>query len=123
MYEKMVSSCNYCSKYLVDYFRLNFIRNLLGFFDIQRLDGQEVITVSDSPDSSYTVTAYLNNGGATTDYAVLCAVKNNKTGKERNIYWNYHCSTADIQWLDDKTVSINGIELDVTKDKYDYRRN
>ena len=94
-----------------------------AFFDIQRLDGQEVITVSDSPDSSYTVTAYLNNGGATTDYAVLCAVKNNKTGKKRNIYWNYHCSTADIQWLDDKTVSINGIELDVTKDKYDYRRN
>ncbi len=94
-----------------------------AFFDIQRIDGQEVITVSNSPDSSYTVTAYLNNGGATTDYAVLCSVKNNKTGKERNIYWNYHCSTADIQWLDDKTVSINGIELDVTKDKYDYRRN
>ena len=94
-----------------------------AFFDIQRLDGQEVITISDSPDSSYTVTAYLNNGGATTDYAVLCAVKNNKTGKERNIYWNYHCSTADIEWLDDKTVSINGIKLDVTKDSYDYRRN
>ena len=94
-----------------------------AFFDIQRLDGQQVITVSESPDSSYTVTAYLNNGGATTDYAVLCAVKNNKTGKERNIYWNYHCSTADIQWLDDKTVSINGIELDITKDSYDYRRN
>jgi len=94
-----------------------------AFFDIQRIDGQEVITVSESPDSSYTVTAYLNNGGATTDYAVLCAVKNNKTGKERNIYWNYHCSAAVIQWLDDKTVSINGIELDVTKDLYDYRRN
>lgn len=94
-----------------------------AFFDIQRLDGQEVITVSESPDSSYTVTAYLKNGGATTDYAVLCAVKNNKTGKERNIYWNYHCSTAVIQWLDDKTVRINGIELDVTKDLYDYRRN
>ena len=94
-----------------------------AFFDIQRLDRQEVITISDSPDSFYTVTTYLNNGGATTDYAVLCAVKNNKTGKERNIYWNYHCSTADIEWLDDKTVSINGIELDVTKDLYDYRRN
>lgn len=92
-------------------------------YDIQRLDGQELITTSDSPDASYTVTAYLNNGGATTGYAVLCAVKNNKTGEERNIYWNYHCQTADIHWLDDKTVSINGIELDVTKDLYDYRRN
>ena len=94
-----------------------------AFFDIQRLDGQEIITTSDSPDSTYTITAYLNNGGATTDYAVLCAVKNNKTGKERNIYWNYHCTTANIQWLDDKTVSINEIELDITKDLYDYRRN
>ena len=94
-----------------------------AFFDIQRIVGQEVLTVSQSPDSSYTVTVYLNNGSTTTDYAVLCAVKNNKTGKERNIYWNYHCSTADIEWLDDKTVNINGIELDVTKDSYDYRRN
>ena len=95
----------------------------LAFFDIQRIDGQEVITVSDSPDSSYTITAYLNNGGATTDYAVLCTVKNNKTEKTKNIYWNYHCSTADIEWLDNKTVNINGIELDVTKDLYDYRRS
>ena len=94
-----------------------------AFFDIQRLSGQEIITTSDSPDYTYTITAYLNNGGATTAYAVLCSVKNNETGKERNIYWNYRCSTADIQWVDDKTVNINGIELDVTKDLYDYRRN
>ena len=94
-----------------------------AFFDIQRIDGQEIITTSDSPDASYTVTAYLNSGGATTDYAVLCSVKNNKTRKERNIYWNYHCQNADIQWLDNKTVSINGVELDVIKDLYDYRRN
>ncbi len=94
-----------------------------AFFDIQRLDGQEIIATSDSPDASYTITAYLNNGGTTTDYAVLCAVKNNKTGKERNIYWNYHCQSSNIQWLDNKTVSINGVELDVTKDLYDYRRN
>ncbi len=94
-----------------------------AFFDIQQIDGQELITTSDSPDSSYTITAYLNNGGATTDYAVLCVVKNNKTEKVRNIYWNYHCSTAAIEWVDDKTVIINGIELDVTKDLYDYRRN
>lgn len=94
-----------------------------AFFDIQRIDGQEVITVSESPDSSYTVTAYLNNGGATTGYAVLCSVKNNESGKERNIYWKYHCSSAEIHWINEKTVSINGIELDVTKDAYDYRRN
>jgi hypothetical protein len=93
-----------------------------AFFDIQHIDADEIIEVSKSPDGAYTVTAYLNNGGATTDYSVLCSVTNNQTGKTRNIYWQYHCQTADIQWLDNTTVIINGIELDVTKDIYDYRR-
>lgn len=93
-----------------------------ALFDLQRLEGQEILVVSPSPNAAYTITAYRNNGGATADYAVLCAVKNNQTGKERNIYWNYHCDQADIRWLDDQTVSINGVVLDVRKDRYDYRR-
>lgn len=94
-----------------------------AFFDIQGINWQEIIKVSDSPDSSYTVTAYLNSGGATTGWAVLCSVKNNETGKERNIYWQYQCDTATINWTDNETVSINGVELNVTKREiYDYRR-
>lgn len=85
------------------------------------MEGQEIIKEISSPDEQYTVTAYLNNGGATTDYAVLCTVKNNGTGKMRNIYWNYHCYDAVIEWKDERTVIINGIELDVLKDTYDYR--
>lgn len=94
-----------------------------AFFDIQRIDGQELISEVMSPDGKYTVSAYLNNGGATTDYAVLCVVKDNESGKEKNIYWNYHCDEADIEWEDENTVKINGIELNVTKDTYDYRRD
>jgi len=94
-----------------------------AFFDIQRIKGEEVLTKSISPDSQYTVTAYLNNGGATTDYAVLCSVVNHETGKSRNIYWNYHCEEADITWKDKDTVVINGVELDVDKDSYDYRND
>ncbi|MBO1915463.1 hypothetical protein J4G37_62860, partial [Microvirga sp. 3-52] len=30
--------------------------------------------------------------------------------------------TAEIVWIDDYTVSINGIELDVRKDIYDFRK-
>ena len=92
-----------------------------AFFDIQRIEGQELINEVVSPDGKYTVSAYLNNGGATTDYAVLCSVRNNETEKEKNIYWNYHCAEAEIEWKDEKTVTINGIELNVTKDIYDYR--
>ncbi len=94
-----------------------------AFFDIQRIDGQELLNEVVSPDGKYTVCAYLNNGGATTDYAVLCSVRNNETEKEKNIYWNYHCAEAEIKWKDEKTVTINGIELNVTKDTFDYRND
>ena len=93
-----------------------------AFYDIQRLDGQDVIEEVSSPNGTYTITAYLNNGGATTSYAVLCTVKNNKTGKKKNIYWQYRCENAEIIWKSDEIVIINGIELNVSKDTYDYRR-
>lgn len=92
-----------------------------SFFDIQRLEGQEFLCESSSPDGRYTVTAYLNNGGATTDYAVLCTATDNETGRDRNIYWNYKCETAEVEWIDEDTARINGVDLDVMKDKYDWR--
>ena len=94
-----------------------------AFFDIQRIDGQELIKEVVSPDGKYTISAYLNNGGATTDYAVLCSVKNNENEKKKNIYWNYHCTEAKIEWNDEDTVTINGVELNIDKDIYDYRNN
>lgn len=94
-----------------------------AFFDIQRIEGQELIDVVNSPDGKYTISVYLNNGGATTDYAVLCSVKNNETEKERNIYWNYHYDEAEVQCNSEDTATINGVKLNVTKDTYDYRND
>jgi hypothetical protein len=91
------------------------------FFDIQRIKGQEKIQELTSPDGQYTLLAYLNNDGATTNYAVLCSVKNNQTGKTKNIYWNYPCWNAEVTWLDGHTVTINGIVLNVRSDTFDYR--
>ena len=94
-----------------------------AFYDIQRLEGQEVIQEVSSPNGTYTVTAYLNNGGATTDYAVLCSVKTDGRNKEKNIYWKYHCEEVSIVWLDDETVKIDGVELNVKRDTFDYRHD
>ncbi len=70
------------------------------------------------------LTTYLNNRyNLTVDFAVLGRVKNTKNHLSRNIYWQYHCGTADVQWLNDTTVSINGKVLNVKSDVYDYRRN
>ena len=93
-----------------------------AFFDIQRINGQEYITESTSPDGTYTVSAYLNNGGATTSYSVLATLKNNLNNKTKNIYWQYRCDKADIQWVSNDTIKINGIELQVEDEIYDYRR-
>ena len=93
-----------------------------AFFDIQRLSGQEVIVASDSPDGQYTVTAYRNNGGATTGYAVLATVVDNDNQKSRNFYWQDNCEEASIIWIDETTVEINGVSLSVWKDTHDYRR-
>ena len=54
---------------------------------------------------------------------MLCSVKDNHSDKKRNIYWQYHCTDATIQWIDDETAIINGIKLNVWKDTYDYRNN
>lgn len=93
-----------------------------AFFDIQRINGQEYLTESTSPNGTFTVTAYLNNGGATTSYAVLGTLKNNKNGKTKNIYWQYRCEKAEMEWLNNETIKINGIELNVKNEIYDYRR-
>lgn len=94
-----------------------------AFYDIQRIEGQMVLQEVSSPNETYTVTAYLNNGGATTDYAVLCSVKTKGKNNEKNIYWQYHCETANIVWVDEQTVQINNVELNVKRDTYDYRHD
>ncbi len=92
------------------------------FFGIQRIEGQDKITEVSSADNKYTVTAYLNSGGATTGWSVLGTLTDNEIGKNKNIYWQYDCSEADIYWIDETTVSINDVELNVLKDTYDYRK-
>ena len=93
-----------------------------AFLDIQRINGQEYLNESTSPNGAYTVTAYLNNGGATVDYAVLGRLKNNRSSKIKNIYWQYHCEKAEMEWVNNDTLKINGKELNVKDEIYDYRR-
>lgn len=90
------------------------------FGDINKLPKGSLIHSSISPSGDYTVEAFLCDGGATVDYAIRCSVTDSE-GKTRNIYWNYHERTVEIDWLDESTVSINGIVLNVETDKYDYR--
>ncbi|MCR1898617.1 DUF5412 domain-containing protein [Irregularibacter muris] len=94
-----------------------------AFFDINRLEKGELISQVHSPDETYTIKAYLINGGATTSYAIRGELNFNKYRKKpKNIYWSYREENAVIVWVDDDTVIINGIQLNVPNEKFDFRR-
>ena len=106
---------------------LLFIASIIGygvywlFFDWSRFK-QELIAESTSPNGTYTVNAYVSDGGATTSYTVLGELMFNKENKKSmKIYWQYRENAADITWVDDDTVKINGVILDVPNETYDYR--
>ncbi len=71
-----------------------------------------------SPNGEYTIKSYRYSGGATMDWSLRVEVVNNSTNKKNNIYWKYHEKDADMKWLDNNTVEINGIKLNIHKDFY-----
>ncbi|AZB41500.1 hypothetical protein CEF21_03865 [Bacillus sp. FJAT-42376] len=95
-----------------------------AFFDMSRLPKGELIEEAQSPDGTYTLKAYVSDGGATTSYAVRGELNFNKGNrKPKNIYWNYREETASMKWIDSDTVQINGRILNVPYETYDFRND
>lgn len=94
-----------------------------AFFNMNRLPTGEYLTEETSPDGTYTIKAYRNNGGATTSYSIRGElVFNQKNSKTKNIYWNYRENTVEIEWIDNDTVIINGHTLKVPNEIFDFRK-
>ncbi|MDR6550148.1 DUF5412 domain-containing protein [Paenibacillus qinlingensis] len=95
-----------------------------AFFDMNRLPTGSFLDQSSSPNGTYTIKAYLTNGGATTGYALRAElIFNNNAQKTKNIYWNDREENVHILWIDEDTVQINGHELELPHEKFDFRRN
>ena len=100
-----------------------------AFFDMNALPQGELLASYPSPLGNYRIDLFLCNSGATTDYAVRGAVVDTRTGRSRNIYWQYHQSDAAVDWINGENVLISGtvlgeaqdIVLNITKNRYDYR--
>lgn len=94
-----------------------------AFYDTERLPKGEFIASIDSPNNEYTVKLYKVNGGATVSYSIRGELNfNQKNRKPKNIYWNYREENAEVKWLDEDTIIINGHSLNVPNDVYDWRR-
>lgn len=81
----------------------------------------EYISQTESPNHDYTVKFYLVNSHSTVDFAIRGELVNNKSGKQKNIYWSYHENTVSSQWINNNTIEINGKTLNIEKDTYDWR--
>lgn len=93
------------------------------FFSIQNIKGEEHIATYTSPNETYELEIFRNNGGATTSYAILGILHKQSNSKySRNIYWENRQEDAEVEWIDDNTVIINNKRIEnVEKDKYDFR--
>lgn len=104
-------------------FIIIFIFTSCAAMGMDQLPNGEFMDTVYSPNGTYQINSYLVSGNATTDFSVRCEVVEISSGKKRNIYWEYHCETADIEWIDDTNVKINEKKLNVITDSYDWRND
>ncbi len=90
---------------------------------MDNLPAGELIKTSNSPDNQYKIEVYLCGGNATTANSVRCAAVEINSQKSRNIFWQYRQDDAEIEWLDNTNVKINGIKLNILTDSYDWRKH
>lgn len=89
------------------------------FRDMARLPHGELIASYNSPTKEYTLNVYLCHGGATVDNSIRGELETKY--HKRNIFWQYKEDCAEVEWVDDHHISINGIILDIRYDIYDWR--
>jgi hypothetical protein len=91
------------------------------FFDISRMSGGDLISKVKSPNNKYTIACYLHQAALSSD-AVRCELQRQTYGLSQNIYWDYPVYKADLRWKDNNTVVINGHQIKVPFQTYDWRR-
>ena len=94
------------------------------FWNRQGIDyfkGGDLLNCCLSPDEKHEARAYLLNGGATTAFAVYVKICDMETEESHNVYYCYRCEEAEMQWIDNRTIEINSIQLDIENDIYDSR--
>ena len=108
---------------IISFLSIGFVGYVIhwAFFDMNRLPTGEYLTEETSPDGTYTSKTYVSVTSLSSDAVRGELVFNKHDGNTKNIYWNNPESTAKIEWLDNKTVVINGHMLEVSNDKYDWR--
>lgn len=91
------------------------------FYNMNFLPKGEPLESIELPTNDYIINSYIVRNSLSAD-AIRVELINNKTSKRKNIYWGYPESTANIKWINEDTVEINGHILNIHNDRYDWRK-
>jgi len=92
--------------------------------NINKLPEGSKISSHDSPDGKHTINMYLIMGEhATVADSIRGELVNNTNNKKKNIYWRYAENYADVEWVNNDTVIINGKKLNIHKDVYNWKKD
>jgi len=93
---------------------------LLFAVDIKYVPQGDLYRTVTSPDEQYTLRFYRSSGGATTGFAMLGIMEDQKTKEQRRVYWEYPCREVSVKWRRD-VVIINDTRLNIWTEVYDFR--
>jgi hypothetical protein len=79
---------------------------------------KDLIAQYPSEDGNHELNVYLGDGGATTSWTTIAEVRGKGILFKRVIYVQGDCKTAEVVWINDHTVRINGIALDIFQGRY-----
>ena len=96
-----------------------YIIPILNIGNSQTNSTETYLKTSQSPDGQYVLQAYRTEPGATIDFSIRVYIISDN--RKNIIYDAYHEYEANIFWVDNSTVSINGKILDLSRgEKYDW---
>ncbi len=97
--------------------------NLVGalydsvFYNIEDVPKGVLVAEYDSPTGEQKISCYKVETAI--GNAVRCSLTDDEG--ERNIYWNTETENAEIRWMNEKTVIINGMLIEIDSVVYDSR--
>lgn len=92
------------------------------FYSMSSLPEGNYLFSSVSQEAGYKINVYVSETSLSQP-AVRCELENLETHKTRNIYWEYKKDSAEIEWLDNNEIIINGKQFNYLEEKYDWRRD
>lgn len=97
-----------------------FIESIFSLSMTNLPKGKQIRSLK-SPNGDNIMNIYIIDGGSISADAIRVEIKFNKDFSTKNIYYSYPENNPDVEakWINNENVLINGIKLNIYKDKYE----